>query len=173
MILQTRFWVRLMLVTRGLPIACLNRGHKGESLIEWVSMYIYSRPILVVHQLPLRRFPPKRAAMKRLIHNRCHVAVIFLFTIVSVAHGATIGSRSSDEWAADSNSFGNKQESNSSFSVSARQGPDRPECLRILPLGASIVRGFGPNGAQTDGFRKAVRDRLRQDGYKVNMVESQ
>ncbi|KAK4222286.1 SGNH hydrolase-type esterase domain-containing protein [Podospora fimiseda] len=44
---------------------------------------------------------------------------------------------------------------------------------RILPLGASIVTGWGstphPNGY---GFRKPLRDSLRQDGWKVNMVGS-
>lgn len=46
-----------------------------------------------------------------------------------------------------------------------------PEWLRILPLGASIVRGLGSD--PKDGFRKPLRDHLRSLGYKVNMVGSQ
>lgn len=33
--------------------------------------------------------------------------------------------------------------------------------------------GYGQDGTQTDGFRKPLRDRLREDGYQVNMVGSQ
>ncbi len=43
---------------------------------------------------------------------------------------------------------------------------------RILPLGASIVWGVGSSDG--NGFRKPLRDRLRQDGWEhVNMVGSQ
>lgn len=47
--------------------------------------------------------------------------------------------------------------------------------LRIMPVGASIVKGWpiheekDPTG---NGFRKYVRDQLRHDGWKVNMVGS-
>ncbi|CRK08722.1 hypothetical protein BN1723_009013 [Verticillium longisporum] len=46
--------------------------------------------------------------------------------------------------------------------------------LRIMPVGASIVRGDSAEPGDTDknGFRKAVRDKLRWDGWKVNMVGS-
>ncbi|EEY19355.1 conserved hypothetical protein [Verticillium alfalfae VaMs.102] len=46
--------------------------------------------------------------------------------------------------------------------------------LRIMPVGASIVRGDPAEPGDTDknGFRKAVRDKLRWDGWKVNMVGS-
>lgn len=111
--------------------------------------------------------------MQRLIRTGCLLAVTFLFAIASVVHGAAIHPRGSDGRAAESDSFGHDQESNASSYLTARQGPDPPEWLRILPLGASIVRGWGPDGVQTDGFRKPLRDRLREDGYKVNMVGSQ
>lgn len=46
--------------------------------------------------------------------------------------------------------------------------------LRIMSVGASIVRGDPAEPGDTDknGFRKAVRDKLRWDGWKVNMVGS-
>ncbi|KAK1755378.1 hypothetical protein QBC47DRAFT_300196, partial [Echria macrotheca] len=40
--------------------------------------------------------------------------------------------------------------------------------LRILPLGASITWGMG--SSDNNGYRKYLRDTLRQAGYKVNMV---
>ncbi|KAK4220604.1 SGNH hydrolase-type esterase domain-containing protein [Podospora fimiseda] len=64
------------------------------------------------------------------------------------------------------------------FGASCSLNPTRPDkapsfYARILPLGASIVTGWGstphPNG---HGFRKPLRDALRQDGWKVNMVGS-
>lgn len=55
--------------------------------------------------------------------------------------------------------------------IAARQ-KFRPGWLRILPLGASIVRGWASDRAQTDGFRNELRIRLRADCYKVNMVGS-
>jgi hypothetical protein len=51
-----------------------------------------------------------------------------------------------------------------------RQSSD-PEWLRIMPLGASIVRGL--RSSPEDGFRKALRDHLRSIDFKVNMVGSQ
>ncbi|KAF9873870.1 hypothetical protein CkaCkLH20_08604 [Colletotrichum karsti] len=42
--------------------------------------------------------------------------------------------------------------------------------LRILSLGASIVWGVG--SSQGNSFRKPLRDRLRYDGWEVNMVGS-
>lgn len=48
--------------------------------------------------------------------------------------------------------------------------------LRIMPVGASIVRGQprAPEDVnhEDNGFRKALRDKLRFDGWKVNMVGS-
>ncbi|KAI7785936.1 hypothetical protein LA080_005597 [Diaporthe eres] len=41
---------------------------------------------------------------------------------------------------------------------------------RILPLGASIVQGRGSSSG--NGFRKFLRDQLRKDGWRVNMVGS-
>ncbi|KAJ0109024.1 hypothetical protein J7T55_002216 [Diaporthe amygdali] len=41
---------------------------------------------------------------------------------------------------------------------------------RILPLGASIVQGRGSSTG--NGFRKFLRDQLRKDGWRVNMVGS-
>ncbi|PKK43057.1 hypothetical protein CI102_13335 [Trichoderma harzianum] len=51
-------------------------------------------------------------------------------------------------------------------------GPPTPDdfYLRILPLGASIVWGY--RSSDNNGFRKRLRDTLRQDGWKVNMVGS-
>jgi hypothetical protein len=42
--------------------------------------------------------------------------------------------------------------------------------LRILPLGASIVYGYG--SSDQNGFRKKLRDQLRYKGWEVNMVGS-
>ena len=42
--------------------------------------------------------------------------------------------------------------------------------LRILPLGASITYGY--MSSDGNGYRKALRDRLRFDGWNVNMVGS-
>ncbi|KAK4230039.1 hypothetical protein QBC38DRAFT_62431 [Podospora fimiseda] len=47
----------------------------------------------------------------------------------------------------------------------------KPFELRILSLGASIVRGIGSTDG--NGFRKYVRDQLRYEGWAVNMVGSQ
>lgn len=46
--------------------------------------------------------------------------------------------------------------------------------LRVMPLGASITRGqpADPNDLERNGYRKFLRDRLRFDGWKVNMVGS-
>lgn len=46
--------------------------------------------------------------------------------------------------------------------------------LRIMPLGASITRGqpADPSDPNQNGYRKFIRDRLRLDGWKVNMVGS-
>ncbi|KAK5674489.1 Glucan endo-1,3-alpha-glucosidase agn1 [Elasticomyces elasticus] len=49
-----------------------------------------------------------------------------------------------------------------------RQGPFT---LRIMPLGASITAGV--HSKPEDGYRKHVRDWLRQAGFPVNMVGSQ
>ncbi|KAJ4414460.1 hypothetical protein N0V82_007909 [Gnomoniopsis sp. IMI 355080] len=40
--------------------------------------------------------------------------------------------------------------------------------LRILPLGGSITVGWGSSTG--NGYRKPLRDQLRRDGWKVNMV---
>ncbi|KAF4983609.1 hypothetical protein FZEAL_1018 [Fusarium zealandicum] len=42
--------------------------------------------------------------------------------------------------------------------------------LRIMPLGASIVAGEYSQNDAKNGFRKFTRDKLRQRGWKVNMV---
>lgn len=42
--------------------------------------------------------------------------------------------------------------------------------LRILPLGASIT--YGQMSIDGNGYRKALRDQLRYDGWNVNMVGS-
>ena len=42
--------------------------------------------------------------------------------------------------------------------------------LRIMPLGASIT--YGLVSSDGNGYRKALRDQLRFDGWKVNMVGS-
>jgi len=52
-----------------------------------------------------------------------------------------------------------------------QQSGSDPEWLRILPLGASIVREL--TSRPEDGFRKPLRDRLRFLNFKVNMVGSQ
>jgi len=46
--------------------------------------------------------------------------------------------------------------------------------LRVMPLGASITRGdpADPDDPEKNGYRKFLRDRLRFDGWKVNMVGS-
>jgi hypothetical protein len=45
--------------------------------------------------------------------------------------------------------------------------------LRIMPLGASIVAGEYSQGNEKNGFRKFLRDKLRQRKWKVNMVGDQ
>lgn len=40
--------------------------------------------------------------------------------------------------------------------------------LRVLPLGASIT--FGVQSSDGNGYRKALRDQLRFEGWEVNMV---
>lgn len=44
--------------------------------------------------------------------------------------------------------------------------------LRIMPLGASITAGnpAAPGDDENNGYRKNLRDKLRFDGWKVNMV---
>ncbi|GKU09908.1 unnamed protein product [Fusarium langsethiae] len=42
--------------------------------------------------------------------------------------------------------------------------------LRIMPLGASIVAGEYSQDSAKNGFRKFVRDKLREQKWKVNMV---
>ncbi|KPM39384.1 hypothetical protein AK830_g7215 [Neonectria ditissima] len=45
--------------------------------------------------------------------------------------------------------------------------------LRIMPLGASITRGQpAPEDTNGNGYRKLIRDQLRSEGWKVNMVGS-
>jgi len=41
-----------------------------------------------------------------------------------------------------------------------------------MPLGASITKGepYAPGDPHGNGYRKALRDKLRADGWKVNMV---
>ncbi len=53
------------------------------------------------------------------------------------------------------------------------EDPEPPSFYaRILPLGASIVWGVGSSNG--NGFRKPLRDRLRQAGWEhVNIVGSQ
>ncbi|PVH89001.1 carbohydrate esterase family 3 protein [Cadophora sp. DSE1049] len=52
------------------------------------------------------------------------------------------------------------------------QAAARDFYLRIMPLGASITRGdpHAPGDPHGNGYRKALRDKLRADGWKVNMV---
>lgn len=46
--------------------------------------------------------------------------------------------------------------------------------LRIMPLGASITKGDpAAPGTNGNGYRKSLRDRLRFDGWQVNMVGTQ
>lgn len=44
--------------------------------------------------------------------------------------------------------------------------------LRIMPLGASITEGdpSPPDDSSGNGYRKHLRDKLRSEGWKVNMV---
>lgn len=44
--------------------------------------------------------------------------------------------------------------------------------LRIMPLGASITAGSNspPEDTGKNGYRKYIRDKLRFEGWKVNMV---
>jgi|SRR5687767_13305700 hypothetical protein len=44
--------------------------------------------------------------------------------------------------------------------------------LRIMPLGASITAGdpSPPTDNSDNGYRKFLRDKLRSEGWKVNMV---
>lgn len=42
--------------------------------------------------------------------------------------------------------------------------------LRIMPLGASIT--YGISSTDGNGYRKVLRDQLRYDGWRVNMVGS-
>ncbi|KAH8886549.1 hypothetical protein GQ53DRAFT_657685 [Thozetella sp. PMI_491] len=44
----------------------------------------------------------------------------------------------------------------------------KPFYLRVAPLGASIVNGY--LSSDGNGFRKPLRDQLRQEGWPVNMV---
>ena len=54
----------------------------------------------------------------------------------------------------------------------ASQAAARDFYLRIMPLGASITKGepHAPGDPHGNGYRKALRDKLRADGWKVNMV---
>lgn len=66
-------------------------------------------------------------------------------------------------------------ENNSSYSydhgLSRRAGDFY---LRIMPLGASITKGQPASpGSNGNGYRKPLRDQLRFEGWKVNMVGSQ
>lgn len=101
---------------------------------------------------------------------RCLVQLAFLCSFQSLAHGLALGARINHDLGLVEDD--RDRPSNSSLGLFGRQ-ESRPEWLRILPLGASIVRGFGEGGKQTDGFRKPLRDHLREDGYQVNMVGSQ
>ena len=56
-------------------------------------------------------------------------------------------------------------------SLSTRAEDVKPTWLRILPLGASIVKGLRSD--PEDGFRKPLRDKLRSRGHSVNMIGSQ
>lgn len=42
--------------------------------------------------------------------------------------------------------------------------------LRIMPLGASITNGYG--STDHNGYRKALRQQLRYEGWQVNMIGS-
>lgn len=44
--------------------------------------------------------------------------------------------------------------------------------LRVMPLGASITAGkpWPPDDDSKNGYRKYLRDKLRSEGWKVNMV---
>jgi hypothetical protein len=44
----------------------------------------------------------------------------------------------------------------------------KDEYLRILPLGASITQGV--DSSTGNGYRKPLRDKLRSEGWLVNMV---
>ncbi|KAH9223897.1 hypothetical protein DL95DRAFT_452880 [Leptodontidium sp. 2 PMI_412] len=58
------------------------------------------------------------------------------------------------------------------ISILSSQAAARDFYLRIMPLGASITRGdpHAPGDPHGNGYRKALRDKLRADGWKVNMV---
>lgn len=58
------------------------------------------------------------------------------------------------------------------ISILSSQAAARDFYLRIMPLGASITRRdpHAPSDPHRNGYRKALRDKLRADGWKVNMV---
>lgn len=53
-----------------------------------------------------------------------------------------------------------------------RRAEPRDFYLRIMPLGASITAGdpSPPDDDSNNGYRKFLRDKLRSEGWKVNMV---
>jgi hypothetical protein len=53
-----------------------------------------------------------------------------------------------------------------------RRADPREFYLRIMPLGASITAGdpSPPDDDSNNGYRKFLRDKLRSEGWKVNMV---
>ena len=57
------------------------------------------------------------------------------------------------------------------LTLSELKGRDnKPFYLRIMALGASIANGY--MASDQNGFRKLIRDRMRSDGWPVNMVGS-
>lgn len=66
-------------------------------------------------------------------------------------------------------SYDNPVSSDSDSDVSALQTRDtKPFPLRILPLGASITKGY--KSKDGNGYRKWLRQQLRYAGWEVDMI---
>lgn len=97
-------------------------------------------------------------------HARWTAMLLYVF-LRSIAAYPRNGATPNINRASFPSSISNPQDPNSTLSIRGDTF-----YLRILPLGASIT--WGTKSTDGNGYRKALRDQLRFDGWNVNMVGS-
>ena len=162
--------------------SCANVGIEGGKAGALMAMsWVHIRSSLFPPSRPPRQGHTNPSSSFRIIENvlDCSISILFSSRLTMVLVKGLVAacytlllSSGAATYAAP---LGHNDVEHSQLGSTTALSPRAEDFyLRLMPLGASITRGdpADPEDPDQNGYRKFLRDRLRFDGWEVNMVGS-